>query len=186
MEVAPFAKQYPRTSIHLPSDVRYANDDVTKAVLDKAFELYQAIGAELVVVHPDLIDSTELFGQYPMNFSAENMDCRNKAFKNVDDLKKFFEENDSWGMVLDLNHCFSNDPSMKLADEFIAEFRARIKQLHISGYAGYHEPLYQTQQLIILDYAKQLDVPMVIESTFDAIEEVKTEFEYITGYLRAG
>lgn len=184
MNAVPFAKNYSRKSIHLPSDVRYTTDDVTRSVLDKTLELYQAIGAELVVVHPDLIECTDLFDQYPMTFAAENMDNRKKAFKNVEDMKKFFDDHDSWGMVLDVNHCFSNDPSMKLADEFIAAFHDRIKQIHASGYTGYHEPLYQTKQEIILEAAKKVDVPIVIESIFETVDDVKTEFNYVTNVLR--
>ncbi len=184
MEATPFVKTYPRTSIHLPTDVRYSNDEVTRSVLEKAFELYQAIGAELVVAHPDLIDRTDVFDRYPISWAAENMDCRKKTFRGVEDMKSFFQAHDSWGMVLDVNHCFSNDPSMKLADEFIATFHERIQEIHLSGYAGYHEPLYQTKQEIILAAAKKLDVPIIIESTFDAADEVKKEFEYVTDFLR--
>lgn len=183
--VIPHAKKYPRVSIHLPTGIRYADNEETRNVLMRATELYQSIGAELVVVHPDLIDDATVFDRYPISCAIENMDCRKKSFRNVEDLRAFFTAHDHWGMVLDVNHAFSNDPSMKLADDFIAEFTPRIKQIHLSGYAGYHEPLFVTKQEIIMDYCKKLDVPIIIESTFDAAEDVKKEFEYVHSYLNA-
>jgi len=73
---------------------------------------------------------------------------------------------------------------MQLADDFIERLGNNIFSIHLSGYVEYHEPLFETKQKIILYYCKKTDVPIIIESTFDSIKDVKKEYEYITKYLK--
>lgn len=181
--ILPFIKGYVRKSIHFPTNVRYTNDEATRQMLSKISEFYQTINAELAVIHPDLIDDVSVFNDYPLAWAAENMDNRKPCFKSLDDMRKFFTDNPSWLMVLDVNHCFSNDTSMKLAYDLTTEFRDRIKEIHLSGYIDYHEPLFQTQQEEIMRACLDLDVPIIIESTFKDSEHTKQEFEYITNYF---
>ncbi len=178
-----FVKKYNRKSIHLPCDIRYKNNEETRKVLENIFDFYNKINANLALVHPDLIDDWSIFDNYNLNWAIENMDNRKDSYKNIEDLKDFFEKNDTWKMVLDLNHCYSNDKSMQLADNFINEFKNKIEEIHLSGYIEYHEPLYKTKQNTIIEYCKKLDVPIIIESTFDSVDEVKKEIKYIKDIL---
>lgn len=57
----------------------------------------------------------------------------------------------------------------------------------MSGYKIFHEPLNQTGQVEIINSCKQIDVPIIIESTFeksDGIEGAKKEFDYIIEKLK--
>ena len=171
-------------SIHLPTDVSYKKDDKTFQLLDKIVNYYKDIDASLVLVHPDLVDDWEVFDKYKINWAIENMDNRKGKYKSVEELEEFFGKKPSWKLVLDLNHCYSNDKTMKLAAEIISRLKSKIIQIHLSGYAGYHEPLFQTKQDFILDYCNKLDVPVIIESTFDDVDNVKKEYNYITENLK--
>ena len=174
-------------SIHSPVDIRYGNNPDTRSILRKIEELYLKLNAKLIVVHPDLVDDWEVFNDYKVNWAIENMDDRKEHFKDALDLKEFFISNPFWGLVLDVGHCNSNDKSMILAHDLITEFKDRIREIHLSGYKIFHEPLNQTGQVEIINSCKQIDVPIIIESTFeksDGIEGAKKEFDYIIEKLK--
>jgi hypothetical protein len=183
-ECVPLVVGYPRKSLHLPTSIRYRDDAATREILEKVSAVYSALGAELAVVHPDLIDDVSVFLPYPLAFAIENMDNRKSCFKSDDDMAAFLDANGQWGMVLDVNHAYSNDPSTDLAARMVDRFSSRIKQIHLSGYAQFHEPLYETQQREIFDECRRLDVPIVIESTFDDPADVRLEMEYVLKTLR--
>jgi hypothetical protein len=182
--IIPFVKEYPHRSIHLPADIRYKNDAATKEILERAANFYRAVSADLVLVHPDLVDDWSVFAQFPLAWAIENMDNRKRSFRSPNDLLCFFKQNNNWKMVLDLNHCYSNDTSMQIAEEFIEKFKDRIAEIHLSGYAGYHEPLYQTKQEIIMQFCKKIQAPIIIESTFNSPDEAEKEIAYIREFLQ--
>jgi len=170
-------------SIHLPCDLKYKDDEITNGLLVKIEGYYNKIGAKLAVVHPDLIEDISVFDKYPaINWAVENMDDRKAKYKNVEDMREFFEINKQWGFVLDVGHCNANDKTMKLADDLIAGLKHKIREIHLSGYIVFHDPLYRTKQVEVIKRCKELDVPIIIESTFektDGIEGVAKEFDYI-------
>lgn len=184
-DIIPLAEGIAVKSIHAPADVVYRNDADTIKLLDELASHYKALNAELIVVHPDTVEDWKVFDAYPLNWAIENMDNLKPAYKSVEDLEAFFATKENWKLVLDLNHCYSNDETMKLAEDFIARLGHRLAEVHLSGYAGYHEPIFQTKQDIILDYCMKLDVPIVIESAFNDINDIGKEFDYISRYLGA-
>jgi hypothetical protein len=183
--IIPLADDIAIKSIHAPADIIYRNDADTTRLLDELASYYKELNAELIVVHPDRVEDWTVFDVHPLNWAIENMDNLKPAYKSVEDLEAFFETRPEWKLVLDLNHCFSNDKTMKLAEDFIARLGHRLAEAHLSGYAGYHEPLFQTKQDIILEYCKKLEVPIVIESAFNDINDIGKEFDYIRKYLGA-
>lgn len=174
-------------SIHSPVDIRYSNNAETKRVLKKIEELYLKLNAKLVVIHPDLVDDWRIFDDIKINWAIENMDDRKEHFKDLADLQIFFNQHSSWYLVLDVGHCNSNDKSMILVHDLIIEFKDRIREIHLSGYKIFHEPLNQTGQVEIIKSCNELDVPIIIESTFeisDGVDGVKKEFDYIIENLK--
>jgi hypothetical protein len=175
-----------RVSLHMPVGLVYRNDDETYNILSRLEKIYRKIGAELAVVHPDLVEDWKVFDGFAMNWAIENMDDRKTNFKNIADLQDFFALHDNWRLVLDVGHCKSNDPTMALADQFKKIFQNRIAEIHLSGYYVYHEPLHKTGQTEIIDACRGLDVPIIIESTFDVedgVEALKKEFDFILNHL---
>lgn len=176
-------KKFKYVSIHLPTDFRYGNNKETKEFLDKIYRFYLKIKAKLAVIHPNSVVGWEVFDNYEMNWAIENMDYKQVNYKYLEDFEKFFIEKNNWKMVLDLNHCFTNDKSMVLAKNFIDKLGSRIAEFHISGFVDFHESLYKTDQKIILDFCKELDVPLIIESGFGSVEELQKEINYIRNNL---
>jgi hypothetical protein len=181
--IVPLVEDIARKSIHAPADVVYRNDENTIRLLDELASYYKELNAELILVHPDRVEDWTVFDAYPLNWAIENMDNLKPAYRSVEDLEAFFAKRENWKFVLDLNHCYTNDKTMKLAEDFIARLGNRLAEVHLSGYKVFHEPLFQTKQDIILEYCKKLDVPIVIESTFDDINDIGKEFDYISKYL---
>lgn len=185
-DLLPYVKIFKRVSLHAPVNVRYGNNNETKELLRKLEDFYVQSVAELIVVHPDLVDDWNVFDQFDVTWAIENMGDRKQNFKNVTDLKKIFNEHGNWFFVLDLGHCNSNDKTMFLAKEFIEEFYDRIIEIHLSGYEKFHDPLHRTKQIEIINYCKYLPVPIIIESVFeisDGLDGVKKEFDYVTENL---
>ena len=184
----PLIESFSYRSIHMPCDLKYKDDEITNNVLKKIEDFYNEIGASLAVVHPDLVEDWDVFNKYSsINWAVENMDDRKTSHKSVQDMKKLFNEHKNWNFVLDVGHCNANDKTMKLAEDFIAELRGKIKEIHLSGYEIFHEPLHRTKQNEIIEYCKDLDVPIIIESTFeksDGEEGVAKEFNYILENLK--
>jgi hypothetical protein len=185
--IYPYLNNFERLSIHLPSSIRYKNNEETRNVLKRIENFYFKINAQLAVVHPDVVDDWEVFNEFKIDLGVENMDDRKKIFREVSDFKNFFAVHKDFGLVLDLGHCNINDKSMVLADDFINEFKNKIKEIHLSGYEVFHDPLYRTKQLEIIKRCRDLNVPIIIESTFelsDGTEGVKKEFDYIIENLK--
>ena len=136
------------------------------------------------MAHPDIVDNWDIFDKYKMNWAIENMDSRKERFKTVEELAEFFGKKPGWKFVLDLNHCFSNDKSMKLASDFVDSLGDRIVEIHLSGYSGLHDPLFLTKQNFIIDYCKKSEAPIIIESVFDDVSQVQKEYDYIRNYLK--
>lgn len=182
--IVPDVKDFLYKSIHLPTDVVYKNDQRTRQLLDTVVDYYKKITANLILVHPDLVEDWEIFDKYKLNWAVENMDKEKQKYKTAEDLAEFFKLKPDWKLVLDFNHCYTNDKTMVLADDIISQFKDKITEIHLSGYSELHDPLFITKQNFILDYCKELDAPIVIESVFDSIDDVKKEYNYIKEYLK--
>jgi uncharacterized protein (UPF0276 family) len=74
-----------------------------------------------------------------------------------------------FGLTLDVQHAYVNDPTMSIAYQLQQYYGDRIVEYHVSGYDKpyLHHPLVQTQQTTICDAIIFRDKPMIIESTFD-------------------
>ncbi len=180
--ILPFLHGFDYISIHCPCDIRYGNNTETKLLLEKLTAFYRSAGAQLMVVHPDRVDDWNVFADFKVNWAAENMDDRKQGFKDVASMSALLRSLPDWGLVLDVGHCKVNDKTMKLAYDFVAEFRDRIREIHLSGYETIHDPLYRTKQVEIIEACRQLEVPIIIESEFkifDGQEGAKKEYDYI-------
>ena len=184
LKIAPYIKNFLYRSIHLPTDINYKKDEQIVKLLDSAVAFYKEINADYILIHPDRVDNWEIFDKYKVSWAVENMDKGKKGYKTVEEFISFFDKKPSWKLVLDLNHCYTNDKTMKLADDMIENFKDRIVRIHLSGCKEDHDPIFQTKQNFILDYCNKVDVPIVIESIFDNVDDVKKEYNYIKKYLK--
>ncbi len=181
-KIIPKVKSFSYKSLHLPI-IKYRPSGQIEEFLQRIAKFYNDIKAELALVHSDEVADWTVFEPFPFNWAVENMDKNKQAFKRPDDFKQFFASHKNWRLVLDLNHCYSNDSSMRLAQGFIDNFSDRIAEFHVSGYKFLHEPLYKTKQLEILKYCRGFDAPVIIESILESVDEIVKEYNYVKEFI---
>lgn len=162
-------------SLHSPDVVTVD----TLELLQRAQDIFHF---QAIVIHPDEIENWEIFSRFNLPISIENMDWRKERGKYVDSLQAIFEKIDA-KMVLDVNHCYTNDPSLLLAKQMTDEFGPRISQIHLSGFETDHQPLFKTKQVEIMNAIENKNLPIIIESVCETVEDVEAEFKYVKNYL---
>lgn len=174
-------------SLHAPCKDFVVRDDAkTRTILDRIQEMTRKTPFAFVLFHPDLIEDCNVLLEYTFPIAIENMDKRKKFGLTANDLKRFFDIINC-KFVLDVNHCFTIDPSMQLACELTELFSDRLVGVHLSGYANYHDPLFQTKQGVILDHIPVQNIPITIESVFTGLnlqENMQREYDYVMRYLK--
>jgi hypothetical protein len=86
--------------------------------------------------------------------------------------------------VIDINHCYTNDKTLKLLLNFYKNFKDRICEIHISGFIKLHEPLYITKQVKFLKSFPEIkNFPIIIESNCADKQEAAKELKYIKKLL---
>lgn len=173
-------------SIHAPSFDRFDTNSMIKfrLTLDIFEEFCAKVRVNAIVFHPDQIGEWAIFENYTFPVLIENMDWRKDIGKYVESMQEIFEKADA-PMVLDLNHCFTNDPTMHLAEDMVKHFKDRIYEIHLSGFEKFHEPLFQTGQVEILAAIPDKNMPVIIESVCATLEDAKKEFEYVRAFLNS-
>ena len=174
-------KGFKYISIHTPSFYRFNETEIVD-ILQKISEVHKKLKFNAVIIHPYETMNFDIFRQFDLPFKVENMDWKQDFGKYTDSLEDIFSKFDV-PMVLDLNHCYTNDPSMLLARDFAENFGGRIEEIHVSGFEKLHEPLFKTKQTEILQAIPDKRLPIIIESGCENIEEAKKEFEYVKNFL---
>ena len=169
-------------SIHGPEhDVMSAVDSKEhKRILDVFEKVYKKINFDCLVLHPsEWIVDWKIFENYSLPIAFENMDWRHKIASDVKSLKEIFLGK-NFKMVLDLNHCYTNDPTMKLAADIYKEFKNIIKHYHLSGVGeSDHDPLYRSQGRKIIDAIPDFNLSIISECKFKDLEDAQKEVEYL-------
>jgi hypothetical protein len=181
-------KKYTSVSIHAPwKEVRYNSGPETQTIIGKLRALFEQLPIEGIVLHPDTIDDFETLDQSGLPFLLENMDKR-KSYgihpEHFQELKSKY----NFGFVLDVEHAYEHDPSMKLAKEFVRVMGDRLKHLHVSGSteseihvltycAPNKEDLTQVLEL-------GLPVPKILEGILleDIPNSIRKELEYVRSF----
>lgn len=164
-------------SFHAPK-FDYGKNEGTYELFEKIKKIDNMRKLNTVVFHPDTIEDFSVFSEAGFNVAFENMDNRKVSHQKPEDFDKIFFQPNKYGLVLDVNHIYSNDPSMELAKDFYTKFKDRISQIHLSGYTGYHDPLFRTKQEEIIRAIRDFEVPIIIESVLGP-EDLEKERNYI-------
>lgn len=162
-------------SLHAPGMLR---GDALE-LLKKAHNIFDF---KAIVIHPDEVENWNMLTKYNLPFAIENMDWRKDIGKYLESMQDIFAKFDG-PMTLDLNHCYTNDPSMNLAKDMVATFGERIYEIHLSGFEHFHEPLFRTKQDEIMEAIWDKSLPIIIESGCETIEDAKRELEYVKNFL---
>ena len=105
-------------SLHAPNvcDVDALN------LLQEAQEIFNF---ETIVFHPEEVEDWDMLHKFNLPLAIENMDWRKEIGKSVESMEDIFSKLNA-RMVLDINHCFTIDHSMLLAQNMFEKFDAKI------------------------------------------------------------
>lgn len=170
-------KGFQYISLHAPV-IDYGDNDETKLVFEKIERINKLRKLDAVVIHPNTVKDFSVFHGLQFPIALENMDNRKDSYVTPEEFEKLLKDNPNWKFVLDVNHVYTHDKSMGLAKEFYSTFGNRIEEIHLSGYEGYHEPLFRTKQLEILSAIQNFDTPIIIEAVMEP-EEIEKERNYV-------
>lgn len=153
-------------------------------LLDEVQKFHNKLQFDAIVIHPDKIENWNDLKSYDMPFCIENMDATKRIGKTLKSMKEIMSKSD-YKMTLDINHCYGNDPTLKLAEDLWNEFKDRINHFHLSGYKELHDPLVVTNQAEFIDFVKNKHRPIIIESVCQDAKQAKKEFDYIVDNLKS-
>ncbi len=177
-------------SIHAPNHgVRYDSSTHAQQVIEQLKSLARALHPRVVVVHPDLIDEPAVLQGIDWTLGIENMDWRKTTAQFPDQLTPWFEHYPKATMVLDMNHCYTNDRSMVLAGALWEKFSDRMHSIHLSAFGGAerpHMPFHTSSCDDIIKALPTLDVAIILEVGVGQLspQEVATEYAYVLSKIR--
>ncbi len=172
-------------SVHAPK-ISYQKEKQTKKILEKFKLMKNKYNIQNFVFHVEKNVNWSLFDNFKdIPISLENMDKDKDVGKSLEEVEKIISKH-NFTLTLDLQHCYTNDKSMQLAVDFHNKFKSIIISYHISGFCDKikHYPLFKTRQNEIMDAIKIKNIPIIIESTFDHINDAEQEISYIKNILK--
>lgn len=189
-EVLKSLEKYSHISIHAPwKECRYSTNHDTNSMLSKLGKLHRQMNSSGIIFHPDTIEFFGRLEKTGLPVLIENMDHR-KRFGTRPEHIKDIRDNYGFGFVLDLQHVYEHDPSMKMAKEFIAVMSHRLKHLHVSGQNGSynHFPTYAAENRENISKILELGlcVPKIAEGILagDIKKSAYEELGFLRGYKR--
>lgn len=193
-EAAEVIRQFNYVSIHAPVLIskdpkvwmRYPSKEGCVAV-EKILKIAERVDADTILFHPDEIDDFDwLSKKIGDRLAFENMDGRKSFGKTAEDLKEVFEKVPNAKWVCDVNHFYTIDESMEIAEEFHENFHDRLCHYHLSGFGGHHEALHISKEDVILRGVKDFSVPIINEGGILRADEdfLLSEHEYILARLK--
>ncbi len=170
-------------SLHAPV-MKYKNNEAVKKIFAIIGKINALRPLDAVVIHPCDVEDITVFGNLSFPVAFENMDNTKPYGKTPEDVKKLIDSDPSFRFVLDVNHIKTNDPTMKLADQFYAALGNKLTHYHVSGLGTEkpHVPLFEMHQKEIVAAIKNIDAPIICESGIHP-NNIKKEKEFIEKYL---
>lgn len=174
-------------SLHAPI-LSHRDESELRSLLDGMVRIHKYHTLNNIVVHPDNISQWDVIAEYTptLPISIENMDKQKTFGRTVADIASILEVY-PFGLTLDVQHCYENDPTMSLARDFHTRFNDRIVEYHLSGYdpALLHVALFDRNQDEIIQSIEKSDVPIILESCFDTYADLQKELSYVQERLQA-
>jgi hypothetical protein len=122
----------------------------------------------LVVVHPDAIYDVSVWAPFGDRLAIENMDCRKRVGRTVEELEPVFACLPQASFCFDVAHARQVDPSMMEAVRMLEVFGERLAEIHLSELdaGSRHVRLSQTAVRACLKVASliPLAVPVIVEA----------------------
>ena len=187
-EIVRNIKKFDYISVHAPwREVIYKHDKKTDEIIKKLRELCRKIPVQGIVLHPDVVDDFIHMENSGLPFLFENMDTRKKIGMYPEHFTKLIKDH-SFGFVLDVQHAYDTDPTMKLARKFISVFGDRLKQMHVAGRTESlrHFPVHisDNKDAIVEILKLGIDVPKILEGLLleNISQTVSRELDFVKKY----
>lgn len=163
-------------SVHIPTKLEELSE---QRVLDL---LKPAVDRKLpIVVHPDVIETPDLWRSLDNLFLVENMDKRKPSGRTVAELIGIFENFPEAGFCFDVAHAAQVDPTMTEAAQMLRQFGLRIRQVHASGVSttSGHNRLSAAASFSIsrISHLFPKTVPIILESPVDE-HSIESEIQF--------
>lgn len=149
-------------SFHAPSRLKEMSEETVVEKLRKIPTEWP------IVVHPDLIQTPDLWRSFGPRLCLENMDNRKTTGRTVEEMQRAFALLPEAGFCFDIGHARQIDPTMTTAIRMLIAFADRLRQVHVSevGPRGEHLPLSIIARQVFRRVVRLVpeDVPLIIES----------------------
>jgi Xylose isomerase-like TIM barrel len=169
-------KQFSYVAIHAPSFFD-ANEEHT--IVEQLRELRVDYP---IVLHPDTIHDFPQWAEFGNRLLLENMDRRKTDGRTTRELSAWFDRLPDAGFCFDLAHAQHFDPTMTEAFQILAQFGAKIRQVHISELdsASRHFPLSYSATLAFSEVIGRIpkQAAFIIESRIQP-SEIDSELEKV-------
>jgi tetratricopeptide (TPR) repeat protein len=154
-------RRYRHISLHAPSHYKPENEAAIASLLASVPKDW------LIVLHPDAIFDFDVWEPFGGRLCIENMDRRKAVGQTPGQLQAIFGRLPEAGFCFDIGHARQCDTTMTMASLILAEFRSRLKIVHVSDVSSssHHDPLSDGAILAFRSVASQIpeSVPIIIE-----------------------
>jgi hypothetical protein len=153
-------------SVHAPTKFEQLREQEAVVLLESAASLQLPI-----VVHPDTIQSPDLWRSFGSLLLIENMDKRKPIGRTSTELMSSFEALPEAGLCFDVAHARQVDPSMIESAQILRDFQDRLREIHASGVTtrSVHAPISDAARSAYSNIAHLIPeaVPIILESPIE-------------------
>lgn len=184
-------KKLRRVSVHAPwKGIEYGENDKTYYIFRELRKLSEKLWISGFVLHPDIVSDFSVLEKSGLYFLIENMDRRKCFGANEEDIEKLRADYDV-GFVLDVQHAYEHDSSMRMAKSLMEIMGDRLREMHVSGSSNGRghvmTHLADNRESISEILRLRKEVPIVLEGRFpgkieEAVETAKKELRFIRSF----
>src|ERR1700685_2182877 len=124
-------------SFHAPSSFDLQQESAVMRLLEDV-----AMFEMPIVVHPDVVYSSDRWAQFGEWLLIENMDKRKPVGRTADELEQLFIKLPKARLCFDIGHARQVDPTMTEARKILEKFADRLAEVHMSevNSSSKHDP----------------------------------------------
>jgi len=174
-------------TIHAPW-INTTYNSRSKDLFEKLGELTESLQANGVVFHPDIVEpDLSVLAKSGLPVLIENMDKR----KEVGISPVYFQaqrDDYGFGFVLDLQHVYEHDMTMRYAEKLIDAMGDNLSHMHVSGQKNKkrHYPTFFSGNVraIAKILERGIEVPKILEGiiTGQDMDTVRQELAFVRSY----
>lgn len=170
------------TSVHAPSVLRTMTEEAMVSLLSKLPERWS------IVVHPEVLLTSELWQTFGARLCIENMDNRKCLGRTKSEMDELFATYPEARFCFDIGHARQIDPTMTTGLLMLRAFGSRLSQVHVSdvGPYGEHQPISVLAKWAFDTIAHRIPTtcPIIIESVIER-QAMRREMDVVSAIFDA-